>query len=180
MLREMHEGDLPALAAYRSDPAVARFQGWTAPYTVDQARKLLAEVRATTFGKPGGFYQIAIAEPQSDALLGDCAVQVLQDGMQAEIGFTLAPASSGRGIMQEALSAVLDHLFGELGLHRAIAITDARNDRAQRLLGRLGFRREGHFLQNVFFKGEWGDEMLFALLASEWSLRRAHEQPSGS
>lgn len=173
VLRDFREEDLPVFSAYRSDPLVARYQSWSPPFTLEDARAFHETLRATPFGAPGTWYQIAIADPTTDALLGDCAVHFLEDGMQAEIGFTMAREHQGRGLMREAVSALLDHLFGELGKHRVIAVTDARNDGAIRLLSGLGFRREGHFLQNVFFKGAWGDEMLFACLASERRERRA-------
>jgi RimJ/RimL family protein N-acetyltransferase len=59
-----------------------------------------------------------------------------------------------------------------LNKHRVTAIVDATNAPAARLLERLGLRREGHFLQNVWFKGKWGDEFLYAVLQSEWSQAR--------
>lgn len=173
LLRDLRDDDLPAFAAYRSDPLVARYQSWTPPYAVEQARALLESIRAAPFDTPGTWYQIAVADPATDALMGDCALHFLEDGMQAEIGFTMARAWSGQGRMREAVTTLLDRVLGELGKHRVIAVTDARNEAAIRLLEGLGFRREGHFLQNVFFKGAWGDEMLFACLAAEWRERRA-------
>lgn len=173
LLRDFTEADLPAFAAYRSDPAVAQFQSWSPPYSLEAARALYDGVRATPFGTPDTWYQLAIADLQTGALMGDCALHFLDDGAQIELGFTMAQAHQGRGIAREAVTALLDHVFGPLGKHRVIATTDALNDGAIRLLSRLGFRREGHFLQNVFFKGAWGDEMLFACLATEWRARRA-------
>jgi RimJ/RimL family protein N-acetyltransferase len=178
VLRDLREGDLPAFAEYRSDPLTAQYQSWSPPFTLEQARVFFASIRATPFGEPGTWYQIAIADPITDALLGDCALHFLDDGMQVELGFTLARAHQGRGVMVEAITALLDHVFGSLDKHRAVAITDARNEGAIRLLTRLGFRREGHFLRNVFFKGVWGDEMLFACLRSEWRDRRAKVEES--
>jgi RimJ/RimL family protein N-acetyltransferase len=61
--------------------------------------------------------------------------------------------------------------------HRATAITDARDAPAMRLLERVGMRREGHFLQNVWFKGSWGDEHLYALLEQEWLELRSSSGP---
>ena len=46
-------------------------------------------------------------------------------------------------------------------------------ERAARLLRALGFRQEAHFVENIFFKGAWGSELLFALLSREWTARRA-------
>lgn len=172
LLRPLRDTDLEAFAAYRSDPEVARYQSWSPPFSIERARALLDSVRAAPFGTPGTWYQIAIADPGTDALLGDCALHFLEDGQQIELGFTLARAHQGRGLVREAVTALLDHVFGALSRHRVFAVTDARNESAIRLLTHLGFRREGHFLQSVFFKGAWGDEMLFACLAAEWKARR--------
>lgn len=172
VLRPFREADLATLAAYRSDPEVARYQGWTPPFTMDDARDFLRGLQAVRFGTPGTWYQLALADPATDAVMGDCALHFLEDHRQVEIGFTLARPFQGRGLMREAVTALLDQVFGPLRKHRVIAITDARNESAHHLLDRLGFRKEGHFLKNIFFKGEWGDEMQHACLAEEWLARR--------
>ncbi len=99
----------------------------------------------------------------------DCALKINEhDELQAEIGYTLARAYQGKGIASEAVSRVLDYVFRTLGLHRVIAITDCENAASITLLERLGLCREGHFIQNVWFKGKWGDEYLYAILQEEW------------
>jgi RimJ/RimL family protein N-acetyltransferase len=106
--------------------------------------------------------------------VGDLALHVDADEpRQAEVGFTLAPAHQGQGLATEALTGVLDWAFPAFGLHRVIAITDALNTSAAALLDRVGFRREAHFVENVFFKGAWGSEFSFAVLDHEWAARRA-------
>ncbi len=67
------------------------------------------------------------------------------------------------------MQALLGYAFEELGLHRVIAITDARNAPAAALLTRVGMRQEAHFIDNVFFKGAWGSEYQFAKLDREWA-----------
>jgi RimJ/RimL family protein N-acetyltransferase len=59
--------------------------------------------------------------------------------------------------------------FAGLGLHRIIGRCDARNDASARLMERLGMRREAHFRENEIFKGAWGDEYVYAILAAEWA-----------
>jgi RimJ/RimL family protein N-acetyltransferase len=166
-LRLFLEADLETFAGYRSDSSVARFQSWSS-YSLDDAKRLYATLGDTSFGTPGTWFQIAVADRQDDTLLGDCALHFLEDGRQVEIGFTLAPQHQGKGLAKEAVALLLDYVFTKLGKHRAIAITDAKNQAAKKLLLGLGFRQEAHYLQNVFFKGGWGDECLFACLASEW------------
>jgi RimJ/RimL family protein N-acetyltransferase len=116
---------------------------------------------------PGTWLQLAITV--DGGVIGDCGLHFLDD-RQAEVGVTLDPAHQGRGYATEAVRAVLGYLFGTLGKHRVVATTDVRNRPAAALFERLGFRREAHYVRNVWFKGEWGDEFLYALLAEEWAL----------
>ena len=89
-----------------------------------------------------------------------------------EIGFTVAPDAQGKGVGTDAVTGLLDYLFGPLGKHRAFASADPRNERSLRLLQRLGLRQEAHFVKSICFKGEWADDVVFAILASEWHERR--------
>lgn len=120
-------------------------------------------------GVQGEWYQWAVERKAATGLIGDCAFQILPDEpRQAEIGFTFARAYQGQGFAAEAVSRLLDYLFGDLTLHRVVAITDAENRAAARLLERLGLRREGTFVENVWFKRAWGSEFSYALLRREW------------
>ena len=95
------------------------------------------------------------------------------DGRQIELGITLAPSHQRRGYATESLASVIDYAFTRLEKHRITAVTDAENAAAAALFHRLGFRREGHFIENVWFKGRWGSEFAFALLRTEWEQRSA-------
>src|SRR5262249_1633676 len=171
-LRRFRDTDLPIFLAYRNDPEVARYQDWEST-SKDEGRAFLAGQRDAQPGMPGQWFQFAI-EPKATGLLsGDCGLKVRgDDPRQAEIGFTLARASQGQGYASEAVAAVLAYAFEVLGLYRIPATVDCQNAAAVRLLERLGLRREGHFLQNIWFKGRWGDEYLYAVLRDEWAQRR--------
>ena len=168
LLRRFHAGDAAALAAYRSDPDVARYQSWDAPYPLGDA---LAFVTETAHLDPEreGWFQYAVVGRDTGLLLGDVGVNRGDGGRQAEIGFTFAPAHQGHGYATEAVGRVVRHLLVEEGLHRVHASLDARNDRSARLLERLGFRREGLLVRASYWKGEWTDDLLYAVLASEWA-----------
>lgn len=167
-LRRFREADAPAFAAYRSDPEVARYQGWDDPYPLEQAEVFVAAMARCEPGRPGAWFQAAIERAADGVLLGDCAFQRLADEpRQAQIGCTLARAQQGRGYATEAVSRLLAHLFEDLELHRVIAVCDTENLPSRRMLERLGFRLEGEFRDSVWFKGAWGSERLYAMLRSD-------------
>ncbi|WP_447006175.1 GNAT family N-acetyltransferase [Saccharothrix isguenensis] len=170
VLRPFTVADAPAFAAYRSDPDVARYQGWVTPFPLAQAEEFVREVGTADPTEPGWF-QFAVEA--GGVLVGDVGVGLHENRMQAEVGYTLATAHQGRGYASEAVRRVVAHLFEERGLHRVSAECDARNERSARLLARLGFRQEGHRVRSTWAKGEWTDDLLFGLLATEW--RAAHE-----
>jgi RimJ/RimL family protein N-acetyltransferase len=172
ILRHFVDADLPSFLAYRNDPEVAKYQSWES-VSEHEGRAFLQEQKALQPGIPGQWFQFAIDFKETGQLIGDCALKVNeQDPSQAEIGFTLCREYQGKGLGSEAVSCMLEYVFVNLGMHRIIAITDCQNAPAVALLERLGLRREGHFLQNVWFKGKWGDEYLYAILKAEWLQKR--------
>lgn len=167
VLRRFEWGDLCDLLAYRNDPEVARYQSWEG-MTADEAHDFIRAQHTVVPGQPARWVQYLIALAQTGAVCGDVAICPSEDGRQAQIGFTLARAYQGQGIANEAVKTMLDHAFGAWNLHRVCATTDCLNTGSIALLERLGFRREGHHLRNVWFKGAWGDEYVFAMLARDW------------
>lgn len=168
LLRQFQESDLLPFMCYRNDPEIARYQSWDA-ISETAARAFVQAQKTQPAGVPGQWLQVALEHKATGTMIGDCALKLdAEDARLAEIGFTLDRAFQAQGYATEAVSGLLDYVFGELRAHRVHAVTDARNAGSVGLLERLGFRREGHFIQNVFFKGAWGDEYLYALLAAEW------------
>ncbi|WP_300677949.1 GNAT family protein [Nocardioides sp.] len=88
---------------------------------------------------------------------------------EAELGWSLDPAYGGRGIATEAVAAVIDRCFTDLGLRRVTAACFAANEPSWRLMERLGMRREQHGVRDSLHRsGDWMDGLTYALLASEW------------
>jgi RimJ/RimL family protein N-acetyltransferase len=169
-LRSFQDDDLESFIAYRSDPLVARYQGWDAPYPREKAIAFVEEMKNKQPGGQGEWYQIIVSLKPGLQVIGDLAFHILdEDILQAEIAFTLARSFWGRGYATEAARRLLDYLFGELHLHRVRAICDAENLGSAHVLERLGMRREGDLLENIWFKGQWGSEFLYAILEHEWN-----------
>ena len=167
ILRRFRKADAPVLAAYRSDPEVARYQSWDAPFSLLRAETAVANFIASDPDK-AGWFQYAIERGDDRQLIGDVAVHLHDNLQQAEIGFTLAREHQRHGYATEAVSAVLDRLFRVQGLHKVAGECDARNVASASLMERLGFTREGLLRQQTFIKGEWTDDLIYGLLSSEW------------
>jgi aminoglycoside 6'-N-acetyltransferase len=164
-LRHFRDSDAEAFSAYRSVPEVARYQSWDAPFDLDKARTTVAGF-ATGDPLQPGWFQYAI--DLGGVLIGDLGLNLHQNLMQAELGFTLAPAYQDKGYATEAVRGLLDHLFTERNLHRVSAEADARNLSSVKLLERVGFRQEGLRPANTWFKDEWTDDVIFGLLRRDW------------
>jgi RimJ/RimL family protein N-acetyltransferase len=171
ILRHLRDADLPSFLAYCNDPEVVKYQTWESMST-QEAHEFVQEQKILQPGVPGQGFQFAIELKETGKLVGDCGFRIQQDTQQAEIGFTLSRDYQRKGLASETISCLLDYAFLHLGLHRIFAITDCQNGPCVALLERLGLRREGHFLQNVWFKGKWADEYLYAILRDEWLHKR--------
>jgi RimJ/RimL family protein N-acetyltransferase len=117
-----------------------------------------------------GWYQIGIALQSEGSLIGDCGIHFLEtDRRLAEVGITLAPEWQGNGYATEALNAIFKMLFVDLRKHRVFASVDPLNLPSMALMKRLGLRQEAYFVQSLWFKNRWVDDVVFAMLASEWT-----------
>jgi len=92
-------------------------------------------------------------------------------GRRATFGYIIHPAHQRQGIATEALSALLDHCFGDLGLHRIQAFIHPENTGSRRLVETLGFRCEGLLRDDLRVGDEWRDDILYALLATDPRVR---------
>jgi RimJ/RimL family protein N-acetyltransferase len=165
LLRRLTPADAPVLAAYRSDPDVARHQGWDLPFTAQDAAELIANQLDLTGPAPGRWIQVGIEH--GGELIGDLAIWLDPGGALATLGYTLRRHHQGHGLAIEAVGAAVDRLFALTGVHRIGATADPEHLRSARLLERLGFRYEGRAIAAADVRGEWLDDDLYALLAQD-------------
>ena len=168
-LRAFRAGDIDAVFETRSRSDVVRYL-YGDEQTREQVAVTLAErLTQTSLEHEGDILALAAERREDGRVIGDLTL-VLRSvtNRQAEIGFVFHPDAQGQGFARESASAVLDLAFGAAGMHRVYGRTDGRNDASARLMRRLGMRQEAHFRHNEIFKGEWGDELIFAILEDEW------------
>ena len=168
-LRPFADDDLDALYEIQRREDVARYLYW-GPRSRDEVREALAIRQGmTSLDAEGDGLVLAAVLRDSGTLVGDFTLRWLsREHRQGEIGFILHPDHQGRGYGTEAAPVLLRIGFEGLGLHRIIGRCDGRNAASARLMARLGLRREAHLRENEFVKGEWCDELVYAMLASEW------------
>ena len=174
VIRRFRAEDAASLAAYRSDPATARYQSWDVPFSHEQARSFIDGLDSANPDTPGEWFQFAVVEAATGMHIGDVAAAVdADDPRLATIGVTLATSAQGHGYAGEAVAWLLDYLFLDRRKHRVTADCDVRNSGAVALLDHLRVRREAHHVQSAWWKGEWVDEYVYAILAREWLERPA-------
>jgi [ribosomal protein S5]-alanine N-acetyltransferase len=170
-LRWLEDGDAPALFDILADPEVVRY-GSRPPFTeLEQARALVAEIH-DCFRK-GTLFEWGLCLRDDPRVIGTATLAHLDfSNGRAEIGYAQVRASWGNGYVREALGALLDWAFGELGLRRIEADVDPRNAASIRTLEKLGFVREGYLRERWNVGHEVQDALFYGLLAREWSLQR--------
>lgn len=152
-LRRFDERDLEAFVAYRATESIYRYQTWPRPYTREHAQALIAEMRDGATLRFGAWLQVAIAERETDALIGDIGTLTSATSPWVyELGFTIAPSHQRSGYASEAVCEWLIALREQGHAHACVAVTDARNLASKALLERLGFAL--HHREVVSYFGE--------------------------
>jgi RimJ/RimL family protein N-acetyltransferase len=166
--------DIDALHDIRSRPDVNRYLYSTAMTRAEVQAKLDERIdRYSKLVQPGDSLLLAVVRKDTGEFIGDVSFNWLPgEHQQVEIGYVLHPAHHGQGFATEATRPLLRIAFQEIGAHRVIGRLDGRNTASARVLAKLGMRQEAHFRENEYVKGEWTDEIVYAILAGEWSADR--------
>ncbi len=173
VLRAIVAGDRDEHARLFSDPEVVRYL-----YDDVMTEAALDEhfARRLWRGVPVEGTWCNLAVEHDGVFVGEVGLsQVSAAHRGYEIGYVFLPEFRGLGFATEATRTLVDVAFKTLDAHRVVARLDARNDDSRRLLERVGMRREAYFVQNEFVKGEWTDEIVFAVLEHEWAPPHAPE-----
>ena len=160
-LRVMEKEDLPLIAEWFSSPEVFGEYNPLRQMSRTDAEKMFEnplELKPFFIEKKDGskigfvahFYVLHVA------------------GRQLEIGYSLVPSERGKGYCTEAVNIMVDYLFFSKESRRIQAHTDLRNVASQKVLEKVGFKKEGTLRKNFFVRGEWRDAYLYSILREEW------------
>lgn len=101
-------------------------------------------------------------DPKLIGIMGHYRIQ--PDHYRSEVGYMILPQYNGRGIVVEALKAVMAYGFDEMGLHSVEAVLDAENHASERVLQKSGFIKEAHFIENECYNGKFRDTLVYSML----------------
>jgi RimJ/RimL family protein N-acetyltransferase len=172
ILRRFQEEDAGSILDLYGNPDVVRYL-YTEPLLPDGLRAALdRRLRSPRLEAEGDILELATELRSSGQFVGGMTFIYRSSAhSRGEIGYTISPRFTGQGFATEGAVALLRLGFETLGLHRIEGQCDARNLASARVMERIGMRREAHFLENEWVKGEWTDALVFAMLAEEWSHR---------
>ncbi len=167
-LREIVASDVPALFAVHSDDDAMRWYGVDPLLTLSDAEKLVQTFAGwRTLPNPGTRWGIALRS--GGPLLGSCGLfKWNRNWRSCALGYELARAAWGQGLMQEALGTTLQWGFENMALNRIDAQVHPDNTASIKCLQALGFVREGVLRQAGFWLGEYRDLVQFSLLRHEY------------
>jgi ribosomal-protein-alanine N-acetyltransferase len=158
VLRELTSDDVEWYRNHFSTPEIVHGSGYPAPADIDAAKE---EFEMYILGpwKEGTGLRWGITLKDDGSLIGSCGFYKWESDphRKAEIGYDLHPTYWGKGIMREALQAII----------RYTLLVISYNDRSIRLAERLGFVKEGVMRESAYFDGKFIDDVLYSLLRAD-------------
>lgn len=168
ILKPLTSEDASEVVRIHSIPDVSRYQGWQ-PSSAEEISDFIDRMTSNDFLAPDQWFQLSISLKDGSKLIGDCGVHAgASDRRLVEIGISIDPLFQKQGYAQEAITSLLDFIFENTDTHRVHASIDPRNEPSIRLFENLGFRKEAHLVRSLWFKGEWADDLIMAVLREEW------------
>jgi ribosomal-protein-alanine N-acetyltransferase len=129
--------------------------------TTDDAVALIRKIDGALETGSGITWGITLAN--DDLLIGTIGFWRIEvENFRAEIGYLLDKTQQGKGLMSEAIRAVVKYGFEEINLHSIEGRVDPKNEASLRILEINGFEREGLLKENYFFEGKFEDSVIFS------------------
>ncbi|MBO4298666.1 MAG: GNAT family N-acetyltransferase [Clostridia bacterium] len=170
VLRRLEMNDAPDIFNYGRDPEVARHVLWEAYESVSESRSYIRTMqRRYRLGEPSSWGIELKSEGRVVGTIGYMWYQ--EEHSSAEVGYSLARDQWNRGLMTEALGAVIRHSFEVLHLNRVEAQHELTNPASGEVMKKCGMQYEGTLRERLRNKGRYVDVALYAILRSEYAAR---------
>jgi [ribosomal protein S5]-alanine N-acetyltransferase len=165
LLRRMKNSDAPDLLFLRSDDKVMQYIGREKTKTVEEASAFIDKINTSVDTNEAIMWAIALKDNPGTMIGTICYWNIQTDHYRAEIGYILHPDHWNKGLMKEAVQAVIDYGFTQLKLHSIEGHINPANIVSGIVLEKCGFTREAYFKENFYFKGKFFDSAVYSLLA---------------
>lgn len=163
VLRPHSFADLDDMLVYARDERWSQFMSVPKPYTRADGERWIARAILIDWDvEPTWVLEY------DGRCSGGVSIRPDRTNRTAEFGYSLAPALWGRGLVHEAMLALLDWAFPHFELEKVIARTDAENKQSWRVMEKLGMTREGYFHSHRLLRGERRDEVVYGMLREAW------------
>jgi [ribosomal protein S5]-alanine N-acetyltransferase len=167
LLRQFNDRDVNEIFILRSDERVMRYIDKAPAETLDDAYEFIRKTKELEESADAIMWAICLKGDSK--LIGTiCLWNIKKEHFRAEVGYNLIPDYWGKGIMQEAITAVIDYGFRVMKLHSIEANVNPGNAASIKLLERNKFVREAYFRENYYYSGKFLDTAIYSLLIDEW------------
>ncbi|MFA7562960.1 MAG: GNAT family N-acetyltransferase [Methanoculleus sp.] len=140
------------------------------PYPDGLAEAWIASlVEGTGRGDAAAF---AITLARDGSLIGGARLRIEIAHARGELGFWVAKSCWGRGYATEAVRALIEYGFTDLGLHRIYAVHFSRNPASGRVMEKCGMTHEAHFREHTKKWGVFEDVEVWGVISSDWQEQR--------
>lgn len=164
VLREIKAEDKREIFFLRSDKRVLAFLGKEPARRMQEAAEFIRMIKQSAEDNLSILWGISLKE-NPELLIGTiCYWNLQKENHRAEIGYVLHPDYWRKGIMKEAMGAVLKYGFDQLKLHSVEARLLAANKSSALLLESAGFAREGYLREEMYFRGNFYDTVIYSRL----------------
>ncbi len=167
VLRKLNLADAPDMFEFGSDPQVVQYTTWQVHSSIQDAQAFLRSVVERYAG--GQVAPWGLVLKNESKLIGTCGfVTWLPNFARAEVGYALSRRYWGRGLMTEAVRAVVAFGFLTMQVNRLQAVCDVDNTASAHVLEKVGMTYEGTLREYGFAKGRFRNLRMYSILRSEW------------
>jgi [ribosomal protein S5]-alanine N-acetyltransferase len=164
LLSSMQKEDAPELLLLRSSEKVMEYIDKERTKTLEETAALIKHITDDVTNNEGITWKISVKE-NPEKLIGSIGFwRIIKPHYRAEVGYMLHPGFWKKGLMKEALQAVIDFGFNTIHLHSIEAHINPGNAASAGLLEKLNFVREAYFKEDYFFRGKFLDSAVYSLL----------------
>ncbi len=161
-LRSINKDDAAELFYLRSNPAVLQFLD-RAPLASEKEAAAFLETLLEQLKKNEGIVWAITFKDDPAKMIGTISYKkIVKEHYRAEIGYLLRPDEWGKGIMKEALEAVVQYGFRQMNLHSIEANINPANVPSAALLESCKFKKEGYFRESYYYNGNFSDAAIYS------------------